>query len=380
MKKPNFILLLLATLFAATPYLSAAAPDFDLQTLIAGIKHFDAAVTSGKGKFVYEHNLGGEDKRAYVYTFEGTTFKTAQVRVDYSNDTTLTEIYDGERQWEIYAEKANLFSVDISSADHKRLNKGKPELPPAVKQRFKTHGISFSDDFRIETIEESSYLKMIDNVTGLSYYIYYTEEYFSVYTPRLEHGVRPGCVIHAHLDPRFWMTYGKATPISYLMTPLWKVLETYESEILQTEMLNGEEAYLVGVKHPHTESLKLWISTERGFRLVKLKNIWQSHNESELIPFEKGVRYLKERALQYREYLPGIWFPEKVEETIHQLLATDPQKKGDRIGKTTLQTTTCELNTNVSGQFQLDVPEETPVYDYGLATERPFRELKQTSQ
>ena len=147
---------------------------------------------------------------------------------------------------------------------------------------------------------------MIDNVTRHSYYIYYTEEYFSVYTPRLEYGVRLQCVIHAHLDPRYWMTCGKATPNSYLMVPLWKVLESHESKILRTEILNGEKTYVVSVKYPRTESLKLWIATEKGFRLVKLQNIWESQNESDLIPFEKGAHYLKERVLRYREYLPGF--------------------------------------------------------------------------
>ena len=380
MKKPTLILLLLAISFAAPSYLAVAEYDLDLQTLIAGIKHFDAKVTSGKGEFVYEHYLGGMDTRTYDFTFKGTTFETAQIRVDNSKDTTLTEMYDGERQWEIYEVKANLFSVDILPAESKLINKAKPELPLAVKQQLQAHGISFSDDFRIETVEESSYLKMIDNVTRHSYYIYYTEEYFSLYTPRLEYGVRSQCVIHAHLDPRYWMTCGKATPNSYLMVPLWKVLESHESKILRTEILNGEETYVVSVKYPRTESLKLWIATEKGFRLVKLQNIWESQNESDLIPFEKGAYYLKERVLRYREYLPGIWFPEKVEETINLLLAGDPQKKGDRIGKTTLQFITCELNTDVVERFQLDVPEETPVYDYGLAKERPFSELTQISQ
>ena len=42
MKKPTLILLLLAISFAAPSYLAVAEYDLDLQTLIAGIKHFDA--------------------------------------------------------------------------------------------------------------------------------------------------------------------------------------------------------------------------------------------------------------------------------------------------------------------------------------------------
>ena len=387
MKKTTFISLLSVILCAATPYTSVTAlePDLDLQTLIAGIKHFDAAVTSGEGELVYNHHLGTyEEERIYTFTFDGAIFEEAQVRVDYHSNSLgsfVAEIYDGERQWEIYEQKEPFFSVDISPADHERLNKAKLELPPAVKQQFKAHGIRFSGDFRIETEIATSYLKMIDNVTRHSYYIYYTDEYFSVYTPRLEYGLRSRCVIHAHLDPRYWMTYGKATPNSYLMTLLWKVLEDYESEILQVEMLNGEETYLVNIKHPRTESLKLWISPEKGFRLVKLQKISIRKDDlGERSVFKKGKHYMTERVLYYQEYLPGIWFPEKVEETTYPLLAVDPQKKGNRIGKTTLQIITCELNADVSERFQLDIVEETPVYDNRLRKSLPYRELKQTSQ
>ena len=99
MIKRTFIPPLLAILFATTPQLSVAELDFDLQTLIAGIKHFDAVVMSGKGEFVYEHYLGGEEKKAYIFTFEGTTLETARVRADFLTSGPLTEIWDGERQW-----------------------------------------------------------------------------------------------------------------------------------------------------------------------------------------------------------------------------------------------------------------------------------------
>ena len=370
---------------APSPVTEEAEPNLDLQTLIAGIKHFDAMVSSGQGEFIYEHKMGAyKDKRTYDFTFDGITFEEAQVGVNYYSPTlydSLAEIYDGERQWEIYEGKETLFSVDISAADHERLSKEKPELPPLVKQELKVHNISISDDFRIETEDENSYSKMIDNVTGHSHYIYYTEEYFSVYTTVLNYGVRSGCVIHAHLDPRYWMTFGEISLSGYLMTPLWRVLETYQSEILRTEILNGEETYLVHVKHPYTKSLKLWISPKKGFRLVKLQKIFKAQGESKRnTPIKSGVHYLVERVLHYQEYLPGIWFPEKVEETVHPLFAADLEKKGDLIGRTTLQAVTCELNTDVSGRFQLDVPEETLVFDYAVGKKRSLRELKQTSQ
>ena len=380
MKKILFISRFLLLFLIGTLHISvaAAAPDLDLQTLIAGIKHFDAAATAGRGTFVYNHALGTrEEKREYDFAFDGATFEDAQVRVDSSKSRILSEIYDGERQWEVYERKAQIFSVDITPDDYERLNKEDPELPSLVRQKFKELGIHVSADFRIEADEGSSYSKMIDTVTGNSHYIYYTEEYFSFYETHLEYGVRPGCVIGAYLDPRYWMTFGKATPSSYLMTPLWKVLEDNETEILKTEMLNGEETYLVRVKHPDVKSPKLWISVEKGFRLVKLQEIFEVQEETQSMPFKKGIRYLKERYLHYHEYLPGVWFPENVEQTIHSLLADTPEKKGELIGKTTLQAVSFQLNVDVSNQFQLDVPEDTPVFDYGTAKLRPYRELKQ---
>ncbi len=384
MKKLTFIPLFTLTLFAVTHHISvgAPAPDLDLQSLIAGIKHFDAVVTSGKGEFVYDHKIGpfGE-KRECTFAFEGSTFEDGQLRVDYSKGHPLTEIYDGERQWEIDEKKEILFGVDISPADVELLNKVPPMLPLPIKQQLKAHDIYISDDFRIVTDEKSSYLSMIDNVTGQSYYVRHTEEYFVFYTVHLEYSVRSICFIHSHLDPRYWMTYGSASPTDYLMTPLWKILQTHESEILRTEILNDEETYLVSVKYPHTKSLKLWISPEKGFRLVKLQKIFESQDEpDEWNPFEKGVHYVTERVLHYREYLTEIWFPEKIESTTHPLVAADPKKKGDLLGKTTLQAVTCELNTDVSNRFQLNISGETPVYDYGLAKPRPLRELKGASQ
>ena len=388
MKKRTFRQLLVVMLLAATSHISVsiAESDLDLQTLIAGIKHFDTTARSGEGEFVYEHKMGTyEEKRIYAFAFAGTTFEEAQVGIEYHSPTLyncLAEIYDGERQWEIYEEKETLFSVDISHADHELLKKAKPELPLPVKEELKVRGINFSDDFHIQPPDaKDSYFKMIDNVTGDSYYIYYTEEYFSFYTEHLYYKVRSGCVIHAHLDPRYWMTFGKATPTSYLMTPLWEVLETHESAVLRTEILNGEEVYLVSVKAPHAKSLKLWISAEKGFRLVKLEKIFQELSGfKKNSPIKSGAHYVVERVLHYQEYLPGLWFPEKVEETIYPLLAADPKKRGVRIGKTTLQTVKCQLNTNVSGQFQLDVPEDTLVLDSATGKRRLFGELKQTSQ
>ena len=113
MKKRVFISRFLLMLFAATFHISVAVPepDLDLPTLIAGIKHFDAAVISGKGEFVYEHKIGPDvEKQTYVLTFDGTTFEEAQVRVDFSKGTDLTDICDGERHWRV-TERLSLIHI-----------------------------------------------------------------------------------------------------------------------------------------------------------------------------------------------------------------------------------------------------------------------------
>lgn len=388
MKKGIFRSRFLIMLFATTCHISVAvpAPDLDLRTLIAGIKHFDAAVTSGSGEIVYDRQMGStKEKKTYVLTFDGTTFEDAQVRVDVSKVTGLTQIFtdicDGERHWQVVERNTPLFDVEISPADSQRLNTAKPELPHAVKQKFKEVGVNVSGDFRIETEEGSPHSKWIDNVTGDSYIIHATEERVWVDIPGIGYTVGPGCRINALLDPRYWMTSGKATPTSYLMTPLWRVLEKYESEILKTELINGDETYLVRVKVPRGAPLKFWICPEKGFRLVKSQTMFEHLIESDMIPLKKGVHYLTERVLHYREYQPGIWFPEKIEETFHALVAEDPENRADIIGNTTLQLSGAfQLNLDVSTEFQLEVPAETPIYDSVLDKLRPFRELRETSQ
>jgi len=382
MQKRIFISIIWIAVFLVTQHLSISAqvPELDLQTLIAGIKHFDAAAASGKGH-IESYGRLGQMKETYQLAFDGATFEDAQVRVDFPTDFVETEIWDGERHWEVYRSKALLFVVDISAEDYEHLSEATPKLPSSVKAQLEVHNIDISDDFRIEPDKKSSYSKIVDNATGQSHYVYYTEEQFGFYTTYPDYGVRPQCIIDAQLDPRYWMTYGKITPNAYLMLPLWKLIETYESEILQTEMLAGEETYRVRVKYPNTERLTLWISPEKGFRLVKLqriKKIEADLGEGSLM--KKGKHYLTERVVQYREYHPGVWFPEKIEQAIYPLQPVTPQKKGKRIWRTTLQITKFEVNIDVSGQFQLNVPEDTPVFDYGLAKERPFEELRQGSQ
>ena len=165
------------------------------------------------------------------------------------------------------------------------------------------------------------------------------------------------------------------------MTPLWHVLENYESEILRTEMLNGDETYLVNVKVSRGGLLKFWICPEKGFRLVKSQRRYECLKDNATIPMKKGTHYLLERILLYREYQPGIWYPEKIIETFHALVAKDPENRAEHLGNTTLQISDAfQLNLDVSNEFQLDVPPETLIYDGVLEKLRPFRELTETSQ
>lgn len=372
-------------LFKAGLVMSVAAPepDLDLQTLIAGIKHFDVAATTVKGEFVYNHKIGGlELEKEYAFAFAGSAYEEAQARVDYHRGRRIasSEFYDGERHWEIYERKKPLFIVDISADDIKVLNKPKPQLPKTVKQAFKQHDINVSDNLQIEKDERSGFLKITDNTMDRIYFVFQAENSLEVLILDLAYGVRPTSIIEPQLDPRCWTTYGPLSPHSYLMTPLSKVIEKYESEIIGTKVLNGKETYIVSVKHPITESLMLWICPEMGFRLVKLIETSIAKNEDGTSPFKNGVLYITERVLSYKEYLPGIWFPEKMVQTIYPSLVGNPEKKGNILGKTTLQTIKCKINTDVSSLFQLDIPDDTMVFDHGIRKLRKFSELKQPSQ
>ena len=377
MKKRNFVPLLLIGLCMAPlhTHIPAQETELDLQTLIAGIKHYDAAISSGKMEISF-NGLHVEGRReTYGFTFAGVTFEEAQVRTDFSTGRIATEIWDGERHWEIYRSKKLLFLVDISAEDYKLLKKEKPKLPLPIKEQLKTHRISISDNFRIEPDERNAYFIIIDNDTEDFHYIYYTEEQFGFYITQPEYGVRPKSIINAQLDPRYWMTYGKIVSNAYLMIPLWKLLETYEIETLQTETLNGKETYRIRVKYPHSESLTLWVSPKQGFRLVKLQRITKQSNTG-----EKSPQHKYERLLHYKEYQPDVWFPEKIEQIRYSLLGTAPQKRDGPTVRQTLQVIKFETNADVSASFQLDVPNDTLIYDYGTAKERSFGELKNSKQ
>ena len=377
MTKRTFIPLLWLLINVIAPHtsISASEAELDLQTIIAGIKHYDATIHSGIGNITFQGRMEQGKKETYKVTFDGVTYEEAQVRVDFPIGDISTEIWDGERHWEVRRAKKLLFQVNLSAEDYKNLKKAKPKLPLPVKEQLKTHKISISDDYRFEPDETDTYYMVIDNATEHFYYIRYTEEQLEFYSTTPVYGVRPQCIISPELDPRFWMTYGVMNSNAYLITPLWKLLETHKSKILQTEKINGKDTYRIKVTYPYTESITLWISPEQGFRLVKLQKITKQSNFIEENPDPKVVSYLTERILHYKEYKPEMWFPEKIEQTNYPLLATEPQKRGEYLMKTTLQVSNFKINEDVTASFQLDIPEHTLINDYGTAKERTFRDL-----
>lgn len=379
MKIRIFILLMWAVLCVETSlhFVSAQEPELDLQTLIAGIKHFDGVILSGKGTFLLNGRMVQGKKETYEFTFDGVTFEESQVRADFPAGPISTEIWDGERQWEIYRSQKLLFYVDISAEDYANLKKVPPKIPRIVKEQLKVHKINISDDFRIETDEgDPNSGIIIDNVTEHLHHIYYTEKKFGYYTTFPAYSLRPQCIISPQLDPRYWTTYAALVPNEYLMIPLWKLLETYEIETFQTETLNDKKTYRIRVKYPHSESLTLWVSPEQGFRLVKLQRITKLSNIEGGSIEKKWKYYLIERILHYKEYQSDLWFPEKVDQARYRLLTTNPQTRDKPILKWTLQVIKNEINTDVSASFQLDVPDDTLIYDYGSAKEHTFGELK----
>ena len=120
-----------------------------------------------------------------------------------------------------------------------------------------------------------------------------------VYDYHLEYSVRPQWLIPSNYDPRFWLTFPSlGSNNSYLSEPLWHLLEKHESEIIGSEVLNGEKTSVIRLNIPawSTEtfkmpaaSYKLWISHDKGFRLVKSELAFTVENPQEWSPLKQGV-------------------------------------------------------------------------------------------
>ena len=292
------------------------------------------------------------------------------------------ELDDGERRWEIYKYKKRLFSVEIA------LDKKKTALE-TIRQAFKQQDMALADDVRIVASKEPDSYTLIENQTGKTYFILWVgETTLKVYDlQHTEYGVRDTFRrkvsdrrfqnilryqwnMLSDLDPRYWLTYPSAGGRTYLSEPLSQLLEKHESELLGSEVLDGEEASVIRLKLPD-ESLIIWISHDKGFRLVKLQRAFPIENPMdpvvEMKYFQAGVNYIETREIDYHEYLPDVWFPKKIERSFTPIKVADLPRKNEVILKTVIHTKRCQLNTDVAELLRLNLPPDTPVF--GLKSE-----------
>ena len=342
------------------PQVNSAAP-LDLETIITKIKHYDNAVTTVTGDFVMERNSSfGPSKTEYTLAFDGE-----KVLVEQEEGHLLVGFYDGERTWEARQDMRLLFEHEIvPDADIK--------TPETIRQIFKEHGIDLADDVRIVDDDDPQSFTLIENETDQRYNFWLEGEttLFVYDLNHLEYGVRPQwATISSDNDPRFWLTFCLASNNSYLSEPLWHLLEKHESEIIGNEILNGEKTSVVrlniGDSKVPAESYKLWISHEKGFRLVKSEKSYTIDNRSAGLGFKAGVTYISSREIAYHEYLPDVWFPKRIESSIAPVSSPKQQEKGEPVLKTVLLTKQCRLNTDVTELLDLGLPLDTFIFDYG---------------
>ncbi len=342
------------------PQVNSAAP-LDLETIITKIKHYDSAVTSVTGDFVMERSGSfGPGKAEYTLTFDGE-----KVLVEQEEGHLLVGFYDGERTWEARQDMRLLFEHEIvPDADIK--------TPETIRQIFKEHGIDLADDVRIVDDDDPQSFTLIENETDQRYNFWLEGEttLFVYDLNHLEYGVRPQWgTISSDNDPRFWLTFCPASNNSYLSEPLWHLLEKHESEIIGNEILNGEKTSVVrlniGDSKVPADSYKLWISHEKGFRLVKSEKSYTIDNRSAGLGFKAGVTYITSREIAYHEYLPDVWFPKRIESSIAPETSPEQEEKGEPVLKTVLLTKQCRLNTDVTELLDLGLPLDTFIFDYG---------------
>ena len=329
-----------------------AAP-LDLKTIITKMKHHHNAVTSVTGDFVMERHGGPEiEKDEY-----SLTLKEKKIRIEWkkprATNVPLIEYWDGKQQWEIHRPNNLLFTVEVAP-DKERTAIEK------VQQGFKRVGIDLADDARIVPGAFSDSFRVIEE--DKTYFaLLVGETKWEVYDGNVGYAVRQG-IMSNDLDPRFWLTFpSNASNDSYLSEPLWHLLEKHESELIDSEMLNGEMTSVIRVNMIPSRtngSLKLWISHNIGFRPVKLED---THTHA-------GVTYITTRTIDYHEYLTNVWFPKRIE----RIYAPEG---ANFIAKNVLLTKECRLNTAVSDSFRLDMSLDTPVFDYSVWHHRTAGDL-----
>ena len=351
---------------------------YDLPTVIAKMAHYDSAIVSASGDFVIEHHRkSGIAKTQYALTFEGKRIRVEQKRDFPALDKDLplikrllplVKIYDGEQQWEIYKYKKLLFSVEVTPDEESTVIK-------TLRQAFRQQGIEFAGDVRIVASEQPDSYTLIENQTGKSYFIFWeADTTLKVYDlHHLEYGVWYQRNILSDLDPRYWLTYRSEDESAYLTEPLWQLLEKHESKLLGSESLNGEETSVIRLNLPK-QSLKLWISHDKGFRLVQLERAFIAKNPAESEHFNIGNIYVETRKIDHHEYLPDVWFPKKIERYYAPIEVADLPRQDEVILKTVVHMKRCQLNTDVAELLRLDLPPDAHVFGLKPEPDAPTAE------
>ena len=377
--------------------------SLDLGTIIAKIKQYDNAVASVTGDFIVERHRNYEisgnplenlsikrntkpktEKIEYNLTFDGE-----KVRVDQEQGLSPIMFWDGKQNWEVTSPEPVNFLSKVKITPNKKIT-----VQERIKQAFKQTGINLADDVRIDKGELQNSYRIIEK--DKVYFLLFTgETMVEVYKNNVGYAVRPYWFIRPHdADPRWWLTFpDDGSDNTYLSQTLWKLLEENESEIIGTDVLeiigtdvlDGEKttvirltkpARIIGDRTIRPQHFKLWISHEKGFRLVKSEKEYIEEDPREESPFIAGVTYLHTRRIEYHEYLPDIWFPKRIEISIVPKVSSEHRNGEPLLFKDVIITKNCQLNADVSNLLRLDISPETPIFDYSVRQELTVGDLE----
>ncbi|MCY4401258.1 MAG: sigma-70 family RNA polymerase sigma factor [Candidatus Poribacteria bacterium] len=361
--------------------------SLDLDTIIAKMKQYDNVVTSITGDFIIErhrnYEISGKPPPFGNLSIERNiepkikideyklTFDGEKVRVD-SEGFRPIEFWDGKQHWEVTSPGPHnlLFKVEI--APNKEM-----AIHERIKHALKQVGIELADDVRIVNGELPNSFRIIEK--DKTYFVLFVGETVAeVYKHNVGYAVRSYWAISMHdADPRWWLTFPRdGSDNTYLSEPLWHLLEKCETEILGIDVLEGGEkttvirltkaAWNIGDRKIPPRHLKLWISHDKGFRLVKSEEEYVEKDTREWNPFKAGVTYIRTRKIEYHEYLPDVWFPKRIERSIVPKVSLKKQDGGNVLFKNVLLTKQCQLNTDVSKLLRLDISPDTSIDDFGV--------------
>ena len=341
-----------------------AAP-IDLETIITKMKYYENFVVSVTGDFVREMYTGEEinNKDEYTLTFEGEKVRVERKRQDAVN-LPLTEYWDGKQQWMVYRPDNLLFKGEITTNNEKTVLE-------KVQKAFKQVGIKITGDIHIVDGDLANSYKVTEK--NETYFVQFVgDTTLMVYGSNVRYAVRPEWN-NVDFDPRFWLTFPYSGPDdSYLSEPLWHLLEKFDSEIIGSEVINGELTTIIRLSIPNEPTVKLWISPNIGFRLVRSEEkIYTAENP------KAEATYIMTREIDYHEYVPNVWFPKRIERTIAPEKLPKPQHQEENISyKTVILTKQCKVNTDVSRLLRLGLSNNTPVLDYNVGHERTIGDLE----